>query len=489
MKIVLNKVLTPISGDWGVDDLEGNGVNVIRTANFRNDGKIDYNNIVKRLFQKKTIDENGRERYVLDSEKIAEKKLLNNDIIIEKSGGGPETPVGRVVYFENPGKEVYMANNFTQVLRANPDKVIPKYLFYYLRYLYLKGVVYKYQNQTTGLANLKLEKYLKEEILIPDFDKQNIVVTQLNIIQHNIDLRKSSIEILSNLIHSVYFKMFGDPVNNQKGFPRKKLSQVTPKDKIITYGIVQAGPHIDDGIPYIRTGDIKNGKIVSKNLLRTTPEIAKKHDRSKCIEGDIIVSIRATVGQSAVIPKDLDGANLTQGTARISPNTTVINPNYLFVTLQSEGFQFLINKYVKGSTFKEITLEKLRNIEIPVPKDLNLQNRFSQIYESIQDVESKVKQSLEILQQLFQVILQNAFKPDVGIDEEPIFKDLIKKFTVQDLKGNKQRLQYLINLFEQQNFDEFKDFTETRKILFELMDEEEIIQTFGTDNKVKLQVK
>uniref|UniRef100_UPI0027BB17C4 hypothetical protein n=1 Tax=Flavobacterium lindanitolerans TaxID=428988 RepID=UPI0027BB17C4 len=95
----------------------------------------------------------------------------------------------------------------------------------------------------------------------------------------------------------------------------------------------------------------------------------------------------------------------------------------------------------------------------------------------------------EILQQLFHVILQNAFKPDADIDEEPIFKDLIKKFTAQDLRGNKQRLQYLINLFEQQNFEEFKDFTETRKILFELMEEEEIIQTFGTDNKVKLQVK
>lgn len=173
----------------------------------------------------------------------------------------------------------------------------------------------------------------------------------------------------------------------------------------------------------------------------------------------------------------------------ISPNKKVIIPNYLFVTLQSDGFQFLINKYVKGSTFKEITLEKLRNIEIPVPKDLNLQNTFSQIYESIQDVKRKVEQSLEILQQLFQVILQNAFKSDVEIDEEPIFKDLIKKFTTRDLKGNKQRLQYLINLFEQQNFDEFRDFTETRKILFELMEEEEIIQTFGTDNKVKLQVK
>ncbi|MDH5033776.1 restriction endonuclease subunit S [Chryseobacterium cucumeris] len=427
------------------------------------------------------------QQYISDTiTKISDLALLDNQAFLYKENTVLISCIGDIGKTAIIKKAASSNQQITGV-RVKENLILPKFFYYWIirnkQYLSFKA------NRVTVpiLNNTNLRKI---DISYPnDLEFQRKVVSQLDSVQTYINDKIKTINVLENLIQSIYFKMFGNPVNNQKGFPRKKLSQVTPKDKIITYGIVQAGPHIDDGIPYIRTGDIKNGKIVSKNLLRTTPEIAKKHDRSKCIEGDIIVSIRATVGQCAIIPKELDGANLTQGTARISPNKIVINPNYLFVTLQSEGFQFLINKYVKGSTFKEITLEKLRNIEIPVPKDLNLQNRFSQIYESIQDVKNKVEQSLEILQQLFQVILQNAFKPDVEIDEEPIFKDLIKKFTVQDLKGNKQRLQYLINLFEQQNFDEFKDFTETRKILFELMDEEEIIQIFGTDNKVKLQVK
>ncbi|MEZ7509925.1 restriction endonuclease subunit S [Cloacibacterium sp. Arc13] len=427
------------------------------------------------------------QQYISDTTtKISELALLDNQAFLYKENTVLISCIGDI------GKTAIIkkaASSNQQItgIRVREDLILPKFFYYWIiknkEYLSFKA------NRVTVpiLNNTNLRKI---DISYPnDLEFQRKVASQLDSVQTYINDKIKTINILENLIQSVYFKMFGDPVNNQKGFPRKKLSQVTPKDKIITYGIVQAGPHIDGGTPYIRTGDIKSGKIVTKNLLKTTKEISEKYSRTICSIDDILITIRATIGEVAIVDAETKNFNLSRGIALISPNKKVIVPNYLFVTLKSDGFLFLVDKYVKGSTFKEITLEKLRNIEIPVPKDLNLQNRFSQIYELIQNVKSKVEQSLEILQQLFQVILQNAFKPDVEIDEEPIFKDLIKKFTVQDLKGNKQRLQYLINLFEQQNFDEFKDFTEARRILFELMEEEEITQTFGTDNKVKLQVK
>lgn len=427
------------------------------------------------------------QQYISDTNtKISELALLDNQAFLYKEDTVLISCIGDIGKTAIVKKSASSNQQITGV-RVKENLILPKFFYYWIirnkEYLSFKA------NRVTVpiLNNTNLRKL---DISFPnDLEFQRKITSQLDSVQTYINDKVKTINILENLIQSIYFKMFGDPVNNQKGFPLKKLSQVTPKDKIITYGIVQAGPHIDGGISYIRTGDIKAGKIVTKNLLKTTKEISEKYSRTICSIDDVLITIRATIGEVAIIDTDTENFNLSRGIALISPNKKVIVPNYLFATLQSDGFQFLINKYVKGSTFKEITLEKLRNIEIPIPKDLNLQNTFSQIYEAIQDVKSKVEQSLEILQQLFQVILQNAFSPDVNIDEEPIFKDLIKKFTAQDFRGNKQRLQYLINLFEQQNFDEFKDFTETRKILFELMEEEEIIQTFGTDNKVKLQVK
>ena len=73
-----------MSGEWGFDDETGNGIPVLRTTNFTNEGVVDYKNVVTRTIIKKNIDE---------------KYLRPGDVIIEKSGGSDKQPVGRVVYF------------------------------------------------------------------------------------------------------------------------------------------------------------------------------------------------------------------------------------------------------------------------------------------------------------------------------------------------------------------------------------------------------
>jgi type I restriction enzyme S subunit len=69
----------PITGEWGSD---GEGIKVIRTTNFTNQGVLNLDKIVSR-----DVSEN----------KIAQKKLQKGDVIIEKSGGSPTQPVGRVI--------------------------------------------------------------------------------------------------------------------------------------------------------------------------------------------------------------------------------------------------------------------------------------------------------------------------------------------------------------------------------------------------------
>lgn len=59
-------------------------------------------------------------------------------------------------------------------------------------------------------------------------------------------------------------------------------------------------------------------------MSRTDPEIAKKFKRSEVQTGDIVMSIRATVGTTALVPKILNGANLTQGTARIAVGENIV---------------------------------------------------------------------------------------------------------------------------------------------------------------------
>jgi type I restriction enzyme S subunit len=146
---------------------------------------------------------------------------------------------------------------------------------------------------------------------------------------------------------------------------------------VITYGIVQAGPHIDGGIPYIRTGDMSGDRLERDGMLCTSKRIAQSFKRSEVQEGEIVCAIRATVGKVLEIPIELDGANLTQGTARISPRATV-NNQYLLWAIRSHAVQGEIQLSIKGTTFAEITLANLREINVPLPKDRKEQDRIAE---------------------------------------------------------------------------------------------------------------
>jgi len=142
------------------------------------------------------------------------------------------------------------------------------------------------------------------------------------------------------------------------------LSEYTQHD--ITYGIVQAGPHIEGGIPYVRTGDMSGDELVRETMLCTSKRIALSYHRSEVRSGELVIAIRATLGKVLPVPDDLDGANLTQGTARIAPKASV-NATCLMWAIRHRRGQDAIMKEVKGSTFMEISLGALRQVLIGMP--------------------------------------------------------------------------------------------------------------------------
>jgi type I restriction enzyme S subunit len=146
----------------------------------------------------------------------------------------------------------------------------------------------------------------------------------------------------------------------------KPLENLIAPDTTITYGIVQAGPHIEDGIPYIKTGDMSGDSLPTEGLARTSPKIALGYPRSRVRAGELVYSIRASVGSVHRVPFELDGANLTQGTARIAPNRNT-DAEFLLWALRSHPCQNWVNSRTKGTTYKEITLATLRHVPVPFP--------------------------------------------------------------------------------------------------------------------------
>ena len=187
-------VQKPKSGEWGEEDLVGDGIKVLRTTNFTDAGVVDYAKVVTRQ---------------IDRTKLTNKGLKHGDILIEKSGGSDKKPVGRVVLFEGEDN-VYLNNNFTASLRIkDATEVDYRYLFHFMYMNYWQGGTRPFESKTTGLHNLKLGDYLaKTKIAVPPIERQrdfSEFVWQVNKLRFNVQQQIDKLELLKSSLMQEYF--------------------------------------------------------------------------------------------------------------------------------------------------------------------------------------------------------------------------------------------------------------------------------------------
>lgn len=154
------------------------------------------------------------------------------------------------------------------------------------------------------------------------------------------------------------------------------LSDLVQSGFPIVYGIVQAGPEVSDGVPYIKSTDV-GGQIKLAALCRTSAAIAHQYRRSTVVPGDIVISLRGNIGELSIVPETLPEANLTQGTARIRVGPLAVN-EFVAHALKSPVMLRHLYRVSKGSTFQEISLEELRRVSILLPP-LEEQRKIAEI--------------------------------------------------------------------------------------------------------------
>ena len=138
----------------------------------------------------------------------------------------------------------------------------------------------------------------------------------------------------------------------------------------ITYGIVQAGPDLEDGVPYVRVSEMTNRDALDPGrMMKTSKEIHLSYARTILETGDIVVALRGVPGLAHTVPPSLLGGNLSRGVARISTADTC-SSKYLLWAIRSPLVQRSVLQYAngwKGEDLREITISDLRRLPIPIP--------------------------------------------------------------------------------------------------------------------------
>ena len=178
----------------------------------------------------------------------------------------------------------------------------------------------------------------------------------------------------------------------------KTLDSCVRKDGPICYGILMPGSGYDNGVPVIKVKDIVGGEILQNNLLLTDPKTDSQYKRSKLRESDLLITIRGTTGRVAIVPPELEGANITQDAARIRLKEEHSNL-YFYFLLQSKHVQYQVLLHTLGQAVKGINIAEVKKLFFGLPK-LNEQNVIA---ERLNEIEKSLGTTDQDLNKLYSV--------------------------------------------------------------------------------------
>jgi type I restriction enzyme S subunit len=176
-------------GESGTDEVE---VTVVRSTEFTKRGFLNFKTGVPRSIK---------------STQLKSRELRPGDILLEKSGGGPEQPVGRVVYVTDSIPEKFVCSNFVQLVRPNLKKVETLLLFHIMWQWHAINRTLEFQAQTTGIRNLRTPDYLEQTINLPPLPEQKRIVDLISSVDSYIEALQQQLDSAKKSRNAVLYEL------------------------------------------------------------------------------------------------------------------------------------------------------------------------------------------------------------------------------------------------------------------------------------------
>lgn len=327
-------------------------VGVIRNTNFNVDGSLDDLDIA-------FID--------VEEGELAKKTLQYGDVILEKSGGGPKQPVGRVALY-NVFEREFSFSNFTAAIRVKRPAILSfRYLHLYLYWLHLNGTTEKIQSHSTGIRNLNLPAYKKLPIPFPTKQEQERIVAILDKAFEGISSVEHELKEVQHHTQAT-FSSFADSlfVALSESSSKKPLAEMCER---ITKG---SSPKWQ-GISYV---DVPGVLFVTSENVRefsidiTTPKYVEekfnlKDKKSILRKGDVLTNIvGASIGRTAVYDGP-EQANINQAVCLIRCKDHLLDNEFLMYFLNSYAVKEFLHANEVNTARANLSLGFFSSLQIP----------------------------------------------------------------------------------------------------------------------------
>ena len=293
-----------------------------------------------------------------------------------------------IALFDDHDKAL-ISQAYTPFEVIDKKELLPEYLMMWFRRTEFDRYA-RFMSHGSARELFSWEDLCDLQMPIPSLTKQKEILKEYNVIQNRIALNKQLIQKLEETAQAIYKQWFvdfefpgengkpykingGEVVFNEelekeipKGWKVIKLKDLVGKENPITYSVVKPGEEDENGVKFIRSGDVKNGEILFSQLRTISTKMSSQYKRTMLSGGEILISIVGNPGQVAIVPFFLKDSNIARQVALIKVvdnNVQLFLKNYL---ISKEGKESLKNITI-GSVQEVINLEDLRTLKSFIP--------------------------------------------------------------------------------------------------------------------------
>jgi type I restriction enzyme S subunit len=276
------------------------------------------------------------------------------------------------------------------------DTILPKCLAY---------IICNNKRELEQIANAPIvpiinkSEFSKFSIPVPPLSEQQSIVVELDKINELISLKKAQLSDLDSLAQSIFYDMFGDPIENEKGWEVKKLGEMSSVKTGPFGSMLHKEDYISNGIPLVNPIHIKDYRVIADMDFTISDEKARELNAYILRKNDVIFARRGDIGRCAVISDKENGYLCGTGSLFVRFEQKVI-PQYIMYIIRSSSFiKELISK-AKGATMLNLNSTTIAALGIPLPP-LSLQQEFAKRIELIEQQKVLIKQSIKEVETLF----------------------------------------------------------------------------------------
>ena len=282
-----------------------------------------------------------------------------------------------------PELDGFVVSKDFPVFDINESRVLPHFL---RRAVLSDAFINQVKNSSFGATNrmrIKEDIFAGYSIPLPELSKQKEIVDILDRVETIINSRQQELQKLDDLIKARFIELFGDPIDNPKGYPVHQLSEYITSLTSGSRGWAQYC--VDDGEEwFITIKNVKDCHISTDNMQPVNAPDNAEAKRTKVQEGDLLISITADLGRTGVVTKEIaeHGAYINQHLSCIRLNREVLNPSFVAHYMESPAGKEQFAAKNQSAVKAGLNFNSINSLKIMVPP-LAEQNRFIDFIEQV----------------------------------------------------------------------------------------------------------